>query len=224
MKQLTILLGLLLPLLLSAQVGRLYTSGQEEYFVLGHLPDMRAEAMGRAQVALGGDILQNYSNPASLGGIEYRSLALSSSGPFYLLRESDYGYLGFAQRLDNLPLVVGVSARTFFIGPSSFDATIDGERYELDLARTTNATFSAAYEVLPGLSVGLNANLYRLRLFRDAKAGHMPHFDLGLRYVKALPEGQNLSLGLSVNNFLFGRIAYHAPNGDQDAFNMPAVL
>ncbi len=203
---------------------RSYNSGQEEYFVLNQLPDMRAEAMGKAQVALGGDVIQNFTNPASLGLISNRSAAISSSGPFYILRESDFAYAGYAQRLDRSPWVAGVSVRTFWIGPSTFDATIRGQRYQLDLARTTNATVTLAREVLPGLQIGLNTNLYRLRLFRDAKAGHMPHFDLGLLYRKTLPNGQFISAGASFNNFTFARITYKAPNGDQDRFTMPAIL
>ncbi|MEM9984418.1 MAG: hypothetical protein AAF804_04920, partial [Bacteroidota bacterium] len=203
---------------------RRYRDGQEEYFVLNQLPDMRAEAMGKAQVALGGDMIQNFTNPASLGWIKHRSAAISSSGPFYILRESDFGYLGYAQRLDRSPWVAGVSVRSFWIGPSTFNATIQGQRYQLDLARTTNATLTIAREILPGLQVGLNTNLYRLRLFRDARAGHMPHFDLGLLYRKNLSKARFLSAGASFNNFTFSRITYKAPNGDQDRFNMPAIL
>ncbi|MEL7530969.1 MAG: hypothetical protein AAFN10_06665 [Bacteroidota bacterium] len=219
-----VLLCAIIPSLLWAQDGRRYRNGQEEYFGAAQLPSMRAEAMGKAQVAIGGNVMQNFINPASLGAIEFRSFDISSSGPFYILNQSDYGYVGFAQRLNGSKWVGGVSMRTFFIGPSTFDATIEGQRYELDKARTINTTVSVAREILPGLQLGLNANLYRLRLFRTAKASHMPHLDLGLLYTKALGEGQNLRLGLSINNFLFGRIAYKAPNGAEDVFNMPAIM
>ncbi|MEM6347274.1 MAG: hypothetical protein AAF927_25515 [Bacteroidota bacterium] len=218
------LLYVMIPSLVWAQDGRRYSNGQEEYFGGAQLPSMRAEAMGRAQVAIGGSIMQNFINPASIGTIKFRSLDVSSSGPFYLLDESDYGYVGFAQRINDSKWVGGVSVRAFLVGPTTFDATINGQKYELDKSRTINTTVSVAREILPGLQLGLNANLYRLRLFRDADAGHMPHLDLGLLYTKALSAEQNLRLGLSVNNFLFGRIAYKAPNGDEDIFNMPAIM
>lgn len=221
---LIIILGCLLPTLSWAQDDRQYRDGQEEYFGSAQLPSMRAEAMGKAQVAIGGDVMQSFINPASIGTINFRSLSLSSSGPFYILTESDYGYLGYAQRINDSKWVGGVSVRAFFIGPSTFKAYIQNQGYELDKAKIINTTLTVAREILPGLQLGLNANLYRLRLFSNAKASHMPHLDLGLLYTKALREGQNLRLGLSINNFLFGRIAYKAPNGDEDAFNMPAVL
>ncbi|MFK7925174.1 MAG: hypothetical protein AB8H47_24670 [Bacteroidia bacterium] len=219
-----LILGVLASSTLLGQDDRQYRDGQEEYFGAAQLPSMRAEAMGKAQVAIGGDVMQNFINPASIGTINFRSLSLSSSGPFYILTESDYGYLGYAQRINEGKWVGGVSVRALFIGPSTFDAYIKNQQYELDKAKVINTTLTVAREILPGLQLGLNANLYRLRLFTTAKSSYMPHLDLGLLYTKALGEGQNLRLGLSVNNFLFGRIAYKAPNGDQDGFNMPAVL
>jgi len=219
-----VLIWYCLPVLVLGQEGRRYRDGQEEYFGAAQLPSMRAEAMGKAQVAIGGNIMQNFINPASIGTINSRSLAISSSGPFYILGESDYGYLGYAQRINDSKWVGGLSTRAFFIGPSTFDAYIQNQQYELDKAKVINTTVTVAREILPGLQLGLNANLYRLRLFSTAKASHMPHLDLGLLYTKALREGQNLRVGLSINNFLFGRIAYKAPNGDQDVFNMPAIL
>ena len=62
---------------------------QSEYF-FGNLPNESSEAMGRAEVALGGSIGKTFLNPAATGTVNNQELHLSTSGPFYVLRNSNY--------------------------------------------------------------------------------------------------------------------------------------
>ena len=84
-------------------------------------PGARGEAMGRGGVALTGDILSSFYNPAGLVEDTGLTLCISGSSHYYSLDEADYLFLG-----GSLPLgrwgAVGLSRYRFeeettFIGP-----------------------------------------------------------------------------------------------------------
>lgn len=198
---------------------------QQEYF-FGNLPNARTEAMGRANTAVGGSVSSLFFNPAGIGTIGEQEVALSTSAPFYVLRESDYYFAGYARRLPH-NLVAAVSVNQLAVGPTTFDVGINGVDYPLDKPTSTNWALTLAAEPLAGLHVGINANLFRWKLFDAVSASNALHLDAGALYRLALPSKgdcrQGLQLGMSVTNFSGASITYASPLGDEATSDFPTV-
>ena len=62
------------------------------------LPNVRSEAMGHTNVASGNAVSSLFINPATLGRINDLEINVSTSAPYYVLRESDFYFLGAAYR------------------------------------------------------------------------------------------------------------------------------
>ena len=198
---------------------------QQEYF-FGNLPNARTEAMGRANAALGGSVSSLFFNPAGIGNIEEQEVALSTSAPFYALRESDYYFAGYARRLPK-KLVAAVSFNQLAIGPTNFSTNIGGTNYPVDKPTSTNLAFTLAAEPLAGLHVGVNANVFRMKYFDDVPRANTLQLDAGLLYRLALAEGENsrqhLQFGASVNNFSGASIDFAGPGGEEETNDLPTV-
>ncbi len=198
---------------------------QQEYF-FGNLPNARTEAMGRANAALGGSVSSLFFNPAGIGTIGEQEVALSTSAPFYVLRESDYYFAGYARRLPQ-KLVAAVSVNQLAIGPTTFSTNIGGIDYPVDKPTSTNVAFTLAAEPLAGLHVGVNANVFRTKYFDGVPGDNTLNLDAGLLYRLALADGENsrqhLQLGASVNNFSGGSVTLTSPTGDEATSNLPTV-
>lgn len=204
-----------------------YSSGfQQEYF-FGRLPSARTEAMGRAGVAAGEGTGNLFLNPATLGLTENYDAVFSTSGPFYVLRESDYFFLAASHRFSE-KIVGAFSINDFAIGPTTFDIDFGRERFPLDLSHSLNVAVSGAAELLPGLHAGLNLNLYRWTYIDEVKATYNGHIDVGLLYTKALAaeagRSRELRLGLSVANTTFSEITFYSPENDTATQAFPAIL
>lgn len=198
---------------------------QQEYF-FGNLPSARTEAMGRANTAIGGSVSSIFFNPAGIGNIGDQEVAFSTSAPFYVLRESDYYFAGYARRLPH-NLVAAVSVNQMAVGPTTFEVDINGVDYPLDKPTSTNWALTLAAEPIEGLHVGVNANLFRWKLFDDVSVNNALHLDAGALYRLALPSKgdcqQHLQLGLSVDNFSNASITYTSPRGDESTSDFPTV-
>ena len=132
-----------------------YTSGfQQEYFY-GNLPSAKTEAMGKTDAAIGGSVASTFFNSAGLGGIEKQEAYVSTSAPFYILKNSNYWYAGYARRI--IPQIVAAfSVNNFAIGETTFDINIGDERYPVTKGLTSNYALSVAGTPLKGLYIGLN--------------------------------------------------------------------
>ncbi len=199
---------------------------QQEYF-FGNLPSARVEAMGRANVAVGGEAASQFFNPAGIGLIQDQEVAFSTSAPFYALRESDY-YFGSYVRRFKPNLVAALSFNQLAIGPTTFSTTINGTRYDVEKPSTTNLALTVAAEPIEGLQVGLNANFFNLNFFEDVSANRAAHFDVGALYQLPLAADsgsyQRFQFGASVNNITSSSITLTSPAGDEAIQDLPVIL
>ncbi|MEZ4777666.1 MAG: hypothetical protein R3D00_31115 [Bacteroidia bacterium] len=203
---------------LSAQYSYFF---QQEYF-FGNLPNARVEAMGRANVAVGGSVASQFFNPAGIGIIEDQEVALSTSAPFYLLSNSDYYYAGYARRI-RPNLVAAISVNQMAVGPTTFKVDINNVDYPLDKPKSTNIALTAAMEPVKGLHVGINANLYRMKFFDDVSTFNALHIDAGALYRLEINPKQHLQFGASVNNAAKSSITFASPLGDEATSEFPVV-
>jgi len=198
-----IYVSLLLPLVAYAQ----YNFGfQQEYF-FGRLPSAQIEAMGRANVALGGSAASFFFNPAGIGLIEQQEVSLSFSAPFYALGESDYLFAGAVRRFrDNM--VGGITLNRFAIGPSTFDININGARYPVDEPTSTNLAISYAIEPIEGLYIGTNVHRFFWKYIDEVPLTSAFMVDIGALYRLSLHEAaasfSRLQFGASLTNATFG--------------------
>lgn len=217
-----LIIGLLAGISLSAQ----YTSGfQQEYFY-GNLPSAKVEAMGMADAAIGGSVASTFFNSAGLAGIENQEAYVSTSAPFYVLKNSNYWYAGYARRI--IPrLVAAFSVNNFAIGETTFDVNIGIDRYPVTKGLTSNYALSVAGTPLKGLYIGFNFNLFRWKLFTDVKAAATFNIDGGLLYKLELPDlktnRQHIQIGASVNNFTVSKISWEAPDGNSATNELPVI-
>ena len=198
---------------------------QTEYFY-GNLPSAKTEAMGMADAAIGGTVASSFFNSAGLAGIRKQEVYLSTSRPFYILKNSSYWYAGYARRV--LPwLVAAFSVNNFAIGETTFDVTIGDQKYPVTKGLTSNYALSVAGTPLKGLYIGLNFNWFRWKLFDDVSAASTFHIDGGLLYKLEIRDLEKLrhhaQFGVSVNNFTVSKITWEAPDGNQATNELPMI-
>lgn len=194
---------------------------QQEYF-FGNLPSARTEAMGRANVAVGGSVASQFFNPAGIGIIEDQEVALSTSAPFYVLANSDYYYAGYARRI-RPNLIAAISVNQLAVGPTTFTVDINSVDHPLDKPTSTNIALTAAMEPIKGLHVGINANLYRMKFFDDVSVSNALHIDAGALYRLEIKPKQHLQFGASVNNVAKSSITFASPLGDEATSEFPVL-
>lgn len=203
-----------------------YISGfQQEYFY-GNLPSAKVEAMGMADAAIGGTVASSFFNSAGLGGIENQEVYLSTSAPFYILKNSNYWYAGYARRF--MPwLVAAFSVNNFAIGPTTFDVSIGDDRYPVTKGLTSNYALSVAGTPVKGLYIGFNFNLFRWKLFTDVSAAATFNIDGGVTYKLDIPDFNKIrnhaQFGVSVNNFTGSSIGWEAPDGNSTSNDLPII-
>jgi hypothetical protein len=210
----------------TSQLFAQYSTGfQVEYFY-GNLPGAKIEAMGMADAAIGGTVASSFFNSAGLGGIENQEVYLSTSAPFYILRNSNYTYAGYAKRI-NSKMVAALSLHNFDINKTTFEVNIGPDDYPVTKGLTSNYALSLAVTPIKGLYVGLNFNLFRWKLFEDVNAGATFHIDGGALYNLELPEQENIrhhaQFGMSINNFTKSKIRWEAPDGNSATNELPMI-
>ena len=121
-------------------VGAQGTSGAQS---LNITPGARADAMGRANVALSNDATSNWWNPAALAAVDQRVFSLMHTQLVPDLADDVYyEYLGFAQHVEGWGgLGVGLIFLTY------------GKSIATDEQGNERGTFSS-YELSPSLSLG----------------------------------------------------------------------
>ncbi len=125
---------------LSVQVHAQATSGAQS---LNITPGARADAMGRANVALSNDATSNWWNPAALAGFNHRVFSLMHTQLVPDLADDVYyEYLGYAQHVEGWG---GVGASLIFLTYGKSIAT--------DEQGVEQGTFSS-YELSPSISLG----------------------------------------------------------------------
>ena len=211
---------------ISIQVFSQYNPNfQVEYFH-GNLPSAKVEAMGMADAAIGGTVASSFFNSAGLGGINNQEVHLSTSAPFYILKNSNYNYFGYAKRI-NSKLVAAFSINNFATRKTTFTVDINNTDYPITKGLSSNYAFSLAGTPIEGLYAGLNFNLYRWKLFRDVNAATTFHIDGGLLYKLDLPEKENIrhhaQFGMSINNFTKSKLSFEAPDGNSATSEFPVI-
>ena len=199
---------------------------QQSYF-FGWLPGATSDAMGRADVAVGGTVNSLYKNPAGLGLIERAEFNISTAAPFYVLNKSDYWFVGGAWRFH--PKFVGaISLNILAIGPNSFDININGARYPTDKPISSNLALSIAGSPIQNLNVGLNFNLFRWKYIEEVSAARTFHMDVGLLYTFVLDGPKDaptkgVRFGASVVDFFSSDISFKSPLGDEASNTFPVI-
>lgn len=169
-------------------------------------PGARADAMGRANVALSQDATSNWWNPAALGGIESRTFSLMHTQLVPDLADDVYyEYLGYAQHVEGWG-GVGVGLIFLTYGRSIATDEQGNERgtfssYEL------SPSISLGTEVTRGLSAGITLKYVYVSLAPkeftlDGEAGTGDTFaaDLGALYRLELDPEMPIYLGVNVQN------------------------
>ena len=159
MKKQIIFLVLCFELLftMSAISQPVYNNAYSEIF-FGRQPSARAEALGRSYVAMHGDIMTTFYNPAGLTSLQGVSASASYASPYYTPGTS-YNYLGASYSVADLG-VIAFSRYQFQQGETeiiSGNATVIGT-----VDPTTSVyTVSLASKILTNFSAGINFNLLR---------------------------------------------------------------
>lgn len=219
---------LLLVLLQTGMTGALWAQNreyfpffQQEWF-FGNLPGAATEAMGRADVAVGGSVSSMFYNPAGIGTIDSWEATFSTSAPYYVLRESDYFFAGYAKRLSE-KLVAGLTWNHFAVGPTNFTVQIDGVDYPMDKPATTVLALTAAYEPLDRLQVGVSGNLFVWKLFDDVSRSAAPLLDVGALYAIQESENSRLQAGFGLTNASFSQITFSSPANTSSTSAFPVI-
>ncbi|GAB4419695.1 MAG: hypothetical protein OHK0039_32410 [Bacteroidia bacterium] len=206
---------------LQAQRRPYFVLFQQEHF-FGPVPSPRSEAMASADVAIGGAATSVWYNPAGIGTVADWSADLTTAGPFYVLRASDYAFAGFARRL-HPKLTAALSLNRLAVGPTSFQIDIDGQDFEMDAPTVNDLIATVAATPLPGLHLGVNAHFFTFRPFDDVRASRTFYADAGALYVRRLPDRSELRLGASLVNFTYADLTLRSPIGTEASNVFPVI-
>jgi hypothetical protein len=221
---------LLLCTLLACSTGicsAQYFSFFQQENLFGWGPSSRTEALGQADVAIGGSVASIFRNPAGIGLIEKAEFDFTYSGPFYLLRKSDYFFTGAAYRIHDR-FIAALSYNVFAMGLTSFGIDIEGTTYPVDKPVIGNIALSVAGEPVKDLHIGINLNLQHWKYIDEVKGSNTFHLDAGVLYTyhiggDAETSRQGLRIGAGFNNVTKAVVKFSAPNGDKSDNNLPIV-
>ncbi len=198
---------------------------QQEYF-FGRMPSAQIEAMGGADVAVGGSGPSLFFNPAGIGLVANQEVTLNISAPFYALVNSNYTFLSYVRRVNDR-LVGAVSVNRFSMGESSFTVDIAGGDYPVETPVINNFAATGAFSVTGAVQAGVNLNVFRWKLFDDVSASSAFLGDVGATWTKELASSSNtpatLRVGASVTNLTFSSITFSAADGAEASAEFPAV-
>jgi len=177
----------LLPAAASAQS----TAGAQ---VLLITPGARADAMGRAYVAVANDATATWWNPAALAHLEGSHFsAMAAELVPGLAEDVVYRFYGFARGLEGT-WGVGVNLLSLAYGRSFMDEGASFESSELAV------TAAAGVRVTSGLSVGASAKYVKVEYFpADETRGNTVGFDLAAMYRTSIAE-KPTSFAVAVQN------------------------
>ncbi len=193
-------------------------------------PSVRASSMGFAGVANGGTVQEAYINPASIGVMQQKlQTEFTSSSPVFIEKNSNTFFFGIGYKASK-KLALSLSRYWYIakhpnwipsIGPVFFVPTKEEETYY---------TFSASYQLIPGLYFGMNAHYLNYRL-SPVKSTNSYFADAGLLYEKELKlkegssiAGKKLRLGLSYSNLNAASSKWVFPTGQEDIIYITSRL
>ena len=186
----------------SAQAFAQATSGAQS---LNITPGARADAMGRANVALSNDATSNWWNPAALAGLNQRVFSLMHTQLVPdLASDVYYEYLGYAQHVEGWG---GIGGSLIFLTYGKSVATDEnGVEKGTFSSYEISPSVSLGTEIAKGLSAGISlkyvyVSLAPKQFTLDGQAGTGDTFaaDLGLLYdVSGL--GIPVRIGANVQN------------------------
>ena len=202
----------MLGLLMSVNAQAQTTSGAMS---LNITPGARADAMGRAFVALPDDATANWWNPAALAWRDDKVFSLMHAKLVPDLADDVYyEFLGYSMHLEGWG---GIGASIVYLGYGESQAT---DRDGLELGSFTSYEISPqialGYEIIPGLAAGVTAKYVYVDLAprwaiedEQTGTGDTFGFDLAMLYrLRALPVlNWPTNFGLNVQN-LGPNIAY----------------
>ncbi|MCK5145328.1 hypothetical protein KAR48_01160 [bacterium] len=170
-----------------------YSNAFNELF-FGRQPSARSEAMGRAQVAVGGEVSSSYYNPALLGCFKQLAGTGSHASPFYADMEGKYDYYGVALPLGKIG-VIGISRYNYLRAPQKSDA--------VDIYKKQHALYTISYSrmFIWDIALGMNVNLFRRDWIYDDSEVHNNAYPFDVGIAKRLNvSGHQLTFGASVCN------------------------
>lgn len=216
----------LLCLTVSGQSGD-YVEGFQIEIFNGWGPNPKTDAMGRADVAVGGAVSSLFRNPAGIGLIEKAEFDFSTAGQFYALSKSDAFFTGAAYRIHDR-FIAALSYQVFAVGETTFGITFGPDNYTLDKGRSANLTVSASGEPVKNLHIGLNFNTFFLKYIEEIKTATAVHLDAGVLYAihfgpNKVDENQGVRIGASVTNITNASIEFFSPDDDRADNKFPII-
>jgi|GEM_PF-1914659 len=188
-------LAVMVPALLQGQSPGYRGVFSEMFF--GRQPSARSEALGRAQVAVGGELFASYYNPAAAASLAHFTAGSAFASPYYL-EASRYDYYGAALPLGRYG-TVGFSR--FF-----FDRAPESAQYDDAIVerRDDTALYSMNYALRIGhwIDAGVTVHLFRRLMSEPDFEWDMRGWpvDIGLFRAVSLGESGSLQLGASLSN------------------------
>ncbi|MBR9861080.1 hypothetical protein GYB22_10120 [bacterium] len=196
-----------------------FAQGFHVDFFYGHLPSARSEALGRADVAVGGTAFSTRINPAGIGGIQ-TEFAASTSAPFYVLSNSNYYTASFVHSPIE-KLTVGATFNQFRTGETFFTIDIGGVDYDFDVGNSTNTSVTLCYELFDNLFLGSNINLFQWKLFSEVTPERALYFDFGLLYKLKLNQSNDIQFGANIDNAFKQTYTFTSPDNFSNTGTIP---
>ncbi len=148
-------------------------------YLWGRQPSARAEALGRAQVALDGELASVLFNPAGIGGIEGVAGSASYASPYYGLRKARYYFAAAGMRFaSNAVLALSAHHLTYgdkfvYLRDPASGATASFTPY------VSNYALTLAFQAFRGVYVGASPHLLSWH-YLDGKTATTAMLDLGM--------------------------------------------
>jgi hypothetical protein len=198
-------------MLVQSEAQSKYGSAFEKSF-FGRQPGARGEAMGRGGVALSGDILSSFYNPAGLAGAIGLNFCTSFSEDSNGLERADHTILGAGIPVGRY---VGVGFSWYHL---DYGTTAGHPRQGSHTYAPNSSIYTLTLAAKPAARfyVGVNLNLFRASFAEQKENSIWP--DFGIMKVFHWARSGNIqhraSMGSSLSNFTNSGIA--GPGGDED--------
>ena len=183
----------------------------------GRQPSARSEAMGRSQVAVGGEVSSAYYNPAALASLQNPTVGGALASPYYFDEDARYDFYGAALPLGRFGVI---SLSRFFFDRSPPDITLGDAVVDV---RDEMSLFSLGYALHLGrwVDLGINVNFFRRLVRTDDSEWDNRGWPVDVGLFKAYPRSGDATFrwGASLGNVNRAGIGF--PKG-QDA--LPSVL
>ena len=186
----------------------------------GRQPSARAEAMGRSGVAMEGELLCAYYNPAGIASLSGFSIATAFANPFYMLKNATYFYVSAGGKIGNIGSLSFSRYRFNWNDPFIMYDNWQNETGRIEPTQT-QYVLSAAGDVMHGTSIGVSVGVLAYDPHLQGKPNQDKYrkeqtvsLDIGALHRITLRSNewtqQHLTLGLSINNITGASLNYDA--------------